>query len=93
MDYMNMVPSEFEKIGKEIDKSTDLYNIMEQFKYKFSEEDIRRRWLVYGGPNEVLKLIDTQKNQLENEKIKFLEKMETLQEDFRKELDECERSI
>jgi dynein heavy chain len=32
----------------------DVYNVMEPFKYKFSPEDIQKKWLVFSGPKEIL---------------------------------------
>lgn len=31
---------------------------MEKYNYKFTEEELKKKWLVFGGPREVLKSID-----------------------------------
>ena len=58
MDYMLVIPSDLDKTKKEIDKSMEIYQIMEKYGYKFSEEELKKKWLVYGGPKEVFKTID-----------------------------------
>ena len=61
MEFMNIVPNDLEKIKQEIEKSMSIYSIMDEFNYCFQEEDIRRKWQVFGGPKDVIKLIEDQK--------------------------------
>lgn len=46
---------------------------MEPFKFKFSPEDIHKKWLVFSGPKEVVELIDQRNVVLEKDKITFME--------------------
>jgi len=47
-----------EKIRREIDRMNEVYDLMETFEYKFSEEDYRKKWHVFAGPKEILELIE-----------------------------------
>ena len=52
-EYMNTIPNELQKINKDINSSMEVYDITEEFKYKFSEEDIKKKWQVYGGTKDI----------------------------------------
>lgn len=41
---MGIVPNELEKVKRDIDKSMEIYVIMDEFQYKFTEDDIKRKW-------------------------------------------------
>lgn len=56
-DFMTGVPLDLEKMKKEIDKSMDIYQTMEKYNYKFSDEELKKKWLVFGGPREIMKTI------------------------------------
>lgn len=90
---MSIIPSDLEKMKKEIEKSMEIYTIMEKFNFKFSEDELKKKWQVFGGPKEVLKTIDDQKIILEKEKHRFKDRMEHEQENFKAELEEAERLI
>lgn len=57
----------------------DIYEIMDNFGYKFQDEDFKNKWVVYGGAKRIIDIIDEQKSKLEKEKIRFKEKMESEQ--------------
>ena len=38
------LPNDLEKMREDIDKSSEIYELMEPFRYKFAPEDIQRRW-------------------------------------------------
>jgi len=76
------LPIELEKIKEDIDKSSELYDLLEPFKVKFNPEDIQRRWQVFGGPKEIMELVDARNNALDKDKVQFLEKMKVSQEEF-----------
>jgi len=41
---MGVVPNDLEKIKVDIEKSMDIYLIMDEFQFHFPEEDIKRKW-------------------------------------------------
>lgn len=55
---MTIIPFDLEKMKKEVEKSMEIYQIMEKYNYKFTEEELKKKWQVFGGPKETLKLID-----------------------------------
>lgn len=52
-EYMSQIPQELEKIQEEINKCGDIYDILEEFQYSLSSEDINKRWVVFKGPKDI----------------------------------------
>lgn len=53
-----------------------VYKILEDFKYKFhDEEDYDKQWRLFGSPNDTKSVIDRQRAALEKEKEKFVNLM------------------
>lgn len=75
-DKMAIIPSDLEKMKKEIEKSMEIYQIMEGYNFKFTEEELKKKWQVFGGPKEIIKTIEDQKAILEKEKHRFKDRME-----------------
>ncbi|KAL4464296.1 hypothetical protein ABPG72_011341 [Tetrahymena utriculariae] len=92
-DKMAIIPSELEKMKKEIEKSMEIYQIMENYNFKFTEDELKKKWLVFGGPKEIVKTIEDQKAILEKEKHRFKDRMEHEQENFKTDIEEAERII
>lgn len=75
-DYMAAVPSEIEKINVDIKLCMNIYDILNQFSYKFSDEDeYDKKWRVFGSPKDTLLRIEKQQVYLEKEKDRFLQAM------------------
>ena len=50
-DYMASIPNEIEKMQKDIKECLGIYEILNNFNYKFvDEEDFKRRWNIYRAP-------------------------------------------
>jgi len=56
---------------------------LEEFNFKFSKDDMNRRWQVFGNTKEVTELMDVRKNALEKDKVKFLDNMRNNQQEFK----------
>ena len=55
---MASIPRELEKIKPKIEECMSQYEILEGLNYKFTEEeDIRKKWVVFGGCKETVDLI------------------------------------
>ena len=52
------MPAELEKIKLEMNKCFEVYKILEGFNFRFSKEDMDRKWNVFGGSRDVFDLID-----------------------------------
>lgn len=60
-----------------------VYKILEDFKYKFhDEEDYDKQWRLFGSPNDTKSVIDRQRAALDKEKEKFVNLMQQEQSDF-----------
>ena len=53
-DYMTLIPSELEKVRKDIDESNKIYGILEEFRYLLGPDDLRRRFTVMIKPKNVM---------------------------------------
>lgn len=71
----------------------DIYKILEEFNYKFSKEEMNKRWQVFGNTKEVTELMDVRKNALEKDKVKFLESMRNNQAEFKQMVESLEQTI
>lgn len=43
-EYMKNMPSEIEKIKVEMSKCFDIYKILEDFNWRFTNDEMNRRW-------------------------------------------------
>ena len=73
---MQVVPLECEKLKRNIQNNMETFKILDEFMYKFTEEDVKKKWSVFGGPKDIVEIMDTQKGVLEKEKLKFRDRME-----------------
>ena len=75
--YMAQVPNEIEKLGVEINKCTDIYDMLNEFQYAFEqEEDADKRWRMFGSPQETIQKIARQNVTLDKEREKFVAQMQ-----------------
>lgn len=76
-DFMQSVPNEIEKLDGQIKLGMQVYQILEEFKYAFAEdEDYDKQWRLYGSPNDTKSVIGRQMAALEKEKDKFVNLMQ-----------------
>lgn len=59
---MNQLPIELEKIKIEINKTLDIYGTLEEYNYRFKQDDLNKRWMIFGGPKEVYELMEQTKS-------------------------------
>lgn len=72
-EYMNNLPNELLKVQQEISKTTNIYSILESFNYRFSKEEMNKKWLIVGGPKETTNLMEQRKKTLDKDQVKFLD--------------------
>jgi seryl-tRNA synthetase len=60
-EFMQGLPKELEKKKGDIKKCMLMYDNLDEFHYKFQEdEEYEKMWKVYGAPIEVVQTIDKQ---------------------------------
>ena len=74
-------------------KCFDIYKILEGFRYRFSKEDMDKRWIIFGCPRDTNELVNKRRKEMEKEKVKFQEEMKLAQEEFKETIDNLERTI
>ena len=77
------MPVELEKMKVESNKCFDIFKILETFNYKFSKEDMKKKWDIFGSPREVNATVELRKAQIEKLKAKFMDEMKVSQDDFK----------
>ena len=92
-EYLSMLPGKLDKVKEDIDANMEIYTILEEFHYKFSIEDLNRKWQVYAFPSEIAELIETRKLSLKKERARFYEQMIAHQAEFKENIDNLERTI
>jgi dynein heavy chain len=81
--YMAQVPIDIEKKQADIRKNTDIYDMLNDFQYAFTEEeDADKRWRMFGSPQETMQKIARQNVFLDKEKEKFVAQMQSQQAEF-----------
>ena len=64
-DYMINMPSEMQKIKIEMNKCFDVYKILEDFNWRFTTEEMTRRWNIFAGPRDVMQLVELREKELD----------------------------
>ena len=58
---MANMPSEIEKVKIKMNSVFDVYTILESFNYKFTKDDMTRKWNIFAAPRDINALIETRK--------------------------------
>jgi len=92
-EYMLGLPNELEKIKIDMNKCFDIYKMLEDFNWRFSNDEMNRKWNVFAGPRDVMKLVDERTSALDKLKAKFQDEMKTEQEEFKDEFETLYQTI
>ena len=57
-----------EKIKIEMQKCFDIYKILEEFNYRFSKDELDKRWIIFGSPEEITQMVEKRVKDLEKDK-------------------------
>jgi dynein heavy chain len=82
-----------EKTKIEMQKCFDIYKILEDFNYRFSKDELDKRWIIFGSPEEITQMVEKRVKDLDKDKVRFLEEMKLQQEGFKEDIDNLERTI
>ncbi len=86
---MASVPNEIDKLQKDIKDTLGVYDILNQFNYKFpNDADFDKKWEVFGAPKETASKIEKQLNILQVLQDKYLNQMVGNMEEFEKTINE-----
>ncbi len=64
-DYMQDLPNLLDKIKIDMNKTFDIYKSLEEFNYRFTNEQMNKRWRVFGGPRDVMTVMQERKSKLD----------------------------
>ena len=92
-ELMSRVPIEIEKMKQEIDENMGVFQTLEKFQYKLSNEDMNKKWELFGFPLQTYELIESKNEELEKQKALFQESMVTEQEEFNEAIDDLENIV
>lgn len=85
--YIAEIPITIEKLKQDINVCMDIYTILDEFGYEFTNSDLDQKWYLFGSPQNVVQIIETQSQVLEKQKENFVKAMEQEQEEFEETLD------
>lgn len=81
------IPGTIEKLKQEINGCMDIYGILDEFNFEFTSSDLDQKWYLYGSPQKVVQVIESQSQTLDKQKEQFVKAMEAEQEEFEETLD------
>jgi hypothetical protein len=58
--YIAEIPIVIEKLRQDIGICMDIYTILDEFNYEFSNSDLDQKWWLFGSPQKVVQVIETQ---------------------------------
>lgn len=70
-DYMAAIPSELEKVKKEIEESNKIYDMLEEFRFLLGPDDLRKRFTVMVKPKSILDEVDKKRRELDLKKAEL----------------------
>ena len=58
-EFMARTPIEIKKLKSDMEQAMDIYNILNEFSYKFkSDDDFELKWKLFGSPKETFEKVD-----------------------------------
>lgn len=58
--YIAEIPITIEKLKQEIAQCMEIYTILDDFNYEFTSADQDQKWHLFGAPQKVVSIIETQ---------------------------------
>jgi dynein heavy chain len=74
--YIAEIPIVIEKLKQDINYCMDIYTILDEFNYEFSNSDLDQKWWLFGSPQKIVSVIESQTQTLEKQKEQFVKQME-----------------
>jgi dynein heavy chain len=81
-DYMQTVPGECVKQSVEINKCIRMYDILEEFKVRVTNDDTYQRWRVFGCPKQAYSLMEEVEAAIQELEAQFFQQMQNDQVEF-----------
>ena len=92
-DFISRVPIEIEKMKQEIEQNMTTLSVLEKFQYKFTNDDMNKKWELFGFPKKTAELNASKNEELEKLKVVFQEGMANEQEDFKGTIEDLENIV
>lgn len=92
-DYMEKCGNELNKLSVDIKEAMKVYEILDEFHYKFEEEDVKKNHHMQKSPKDTMDLIERQTLYLDKEKEKLINQMYGDQTNFKAEISQLETTI
>lgn len=49
-EYISNMPMQMEKMKIQMNKCFDVFKTLESFNYRFSKDELDKRWIIFGSP-------------------------------------------
>ena len=92
-DYISRVPAEIEKMKQEIEQNMSTFSILEKFQYRFTNDDMNKKWDLFGYPKKTADLNAVKSEELDKQKVLFQESMANEQEEFKEAIEDLENIV
>ena len=87
MDKIEQIPLDLSSMQEQINECLNIYNILEDYNFKFPNKDLDKRWEIFGSPKSLMELCEKIEKDLQKEKKKFHEGQVANQEEFGQNID------
>ena len=65
---MSKIPIEIKKLKSEMERASDVYEILNEFSYKFkNDDDFELKWKLFGSLKDTFEKVEIQTKQLEKD--------------------------
>ena len=92
-DYISRIPAELEKIRLDIEQNMTTFAMLEKFQYRFTNDDMNKKWELFGYPKKTAELNATKSEELDKLKVVFQDKMSLDQEEFKESIADLENIV
>lgn len=81
-NFINSLGVGIKKKQAEIEECMNIYKILEEFNYQFTNVEQNAKWELFGAPQRLVKCIEATSQHLDKEKERMIKQMEAEQEQF-----------
>jgi dynein heavy chain len=89
----NELPDNLEKLQEETQEALQLFDKLEGINHKMGNDDLNKKWQIYGGPKMVYDTVASRQKELDRMKGRFFSEMNKEQEDFKEIIENLESTV
>ena len=92
-EYVKTCDTEVDELTNEVIRAREKHDLLEEFEFEVSQDDFTLYWQAYGKPKEIHNVRQAAIPRQEDDRLKFMQKLQDLSAEFQKELQSIESEI